>query len=85
MHEHPEDHDKIEKLKDLIAWQVKILSLIGLKKTVECHFWENSEWLGFFVCFSVGFFFFFTAVQCKDHVTQNRKHFVIMLVDLLAI
>lgn len=23
MHEHPEDHDKIEKLKDLIAWQVK--------------------------------------------------------------
>lgn len=25
MHEHPEDHDKIEKLKDLIAWQVKIL------------------------------------------------------------
>lgn len=34
MHEHPEDHDKIEKLKDLIAWQVKILGLIGLKKTV---------------------------------------------------
>lgn len=25
MHEHPEDHDKIEKLKDLIAWQVKNL------------------------------------------------------------
>lgn len=23
MHEHSEDHDKIEKLKDLIAWQVR--------------------------------------------------------------
>lgn len=22
MYDHPEDHDKIEKLKDLIAWQV---------------------------------------------------------------
>lgn len=25
MHEHPEDHEKIEKLKDLIAWQVNCL------------------------------------------------------------
>lgn len=24
MQEHPEDHEKIEKLKDLIAWQVKV-------------------------------------------------------------
>ncbi|KAK2519517.1 hypothetical protein Q9233_011943 [Columba guinea] len=24
MHEHPEDHDKIEKLKDLIAWQARL-------------------------------------------------------------
>ncbi|NXI15742.1 DOCK1 protein, partial [Irena cyanogastra] len=26
MHEHPEDHDKIEKLKDLIAWQIPFLA-----------------------------------------------------------
>ncbi|NXC83572.1 DOCK1 protein, partial [Cercotrichas coryphoeus] len=26
MHEHPEDHDKIEKLKDLIAWQLPFLA-----------------------------------------------------------
>ncbi|XP_063290662.1 dedicator of cytokinesis protein 1 isoform X3 [Pelobates fuscus] len=26
MHEHPEDHDKIEKVKDLIAWQVPFLA-----------------------------------------------------------
>ncbi|RMC11256.1 hypothetical protein DUI87_11374 [Hirundo rustica rustica] len=26
MHEHPEDHDKIEKLKDLIAWQINSIS-----------------------------------------------------------
>uniref|UniRef100_A0A8D2N2R0 Dedicator of cytokinesis 1 n=1 Tax=Zonotrichia albicollis TaxID=44394 RepID=A0A8D2N2R0_ZONAL len=25
-HEHPEDHDKIEKLKDLIAWQIPFLA-----------------------------------------------------------
>uniref|UniRef100_A0A8C4YF34 Dedicator of cytokinesis 1 n=1 Tax=Gopherus evgoodei TaxID=1825980 RepID=A0A8C4YF34_9SAUR len=26
MHEHPEDHEKIEKLKDLIAWQIPFLA-----------------------------------------------------------
>ncbi|NXK68830.1 DOCK1 protein, partial [Sylvietta virens] len=26
IHEHPEDHDKIEKLKDLIAWQIPFLA-----------------------------------------------------------
>lgn len=57
MHEHPEDHDKIEKLKDLIAWQVKILkSGLAEPSAVERQLgvtWEEIQtlslsWINFF-------------------------------------